>query len=161
MPHLQSPFGGGNLWKFSLQLNYGFVSNVSSDKGCDKATWNIFGSTCVPGANTYTALSITKIYEWSSSFLVEKRLGEKSSLVVAPSVYNTLYKSTNTLTGNSANVLSFDQKAWNYSMLLAYNYRTDSNLLWSFGAGASSTKTFGNLLSKRVIAPIVDLKLQL
>ncbi len=154
-------FGGGNEWKFSYQNSVANSVKTVEDKGCENDKGSIFHSNCEGSPQSATRAEVDVL---DVGFIVtaEKRVGEKDSFLIAPSVYWTSIATSNKLDVNPSGNFNLRTHFWSPGLQLGYVMRFGGRfkMLVTAMAGAHSVKTFRTDKAERQIMPTGNLRFQ-
>ena len=136
-------FGGGELWRFSAQSSYTVSNQITEDKGCARANWTIFTTSCTgqPESSTRAEVNVRDV---GIVITAEHNLGSRNSLIAAPALHWMDVSGSSKLDSNPSGDYARRDTFWNPSFQVGYVHHFGERFRNSiaFLAGAEYAKTF-------------------
>jgi hypothetical protein len=151
-------FGGGQLWRYSVQTSVAYMSKVAEEKGCKGEANIIFFSVCARLPESRTRAEV-RAKEVGLVFTTEKRVSERGFLIFAPGAYWTKVDTGNQLDFEPAGNFDRHLRAWNPGVQVGYILRFDGEAqsALAFMAGAQWAKYFSAGKTNRAVFPSADI----
>lgn len=154
-------FGGGNEWRFSYQNSLAAANKVIEDKGCENDKGTLFSSNCTGSPQSSTRAEV-KVRDVGFILTAEKRVNDRDSVIIAPSVYWTWISTSNKLDTDPLNNFALRTHFWSPGLQLGYVMRFGGRFKMNVTAmaGAHSVKSFRTDRAQREIMPTADIRFQ-